>query len=66
MFRKAPSLYSIDHIPKILASGPRALVEGRWVASRPLGYYSLSSRLRLAWRVFVGDYDALRWPGQEA
>jgi hypothetical protein len=31
--------------------------------ARPLGYYSLRSRIRLAWMVFTGKADALVWPG---
>lgn len=37
----------------------------QWVPARPQGWWSLSSRFKLAWAVFTGRYDALRWPGQE-
>lgn len=39
------------------------LGKGRWVAARPLGYsgYRLVTRFKIAWKVFTGQYDALRW-----
>jgi hypothetical protein len=39
-------------------------INGQWVPARPLGFMSLSSRLRAAWLVFTGRADALLWPGQ--
>lgn len=37
---------------------------GVWVAARPLGWqgWSLRRRLKLAWGVFTGRYDVLKWP----
>jgi hypothetical protein len=35
--------------------------DGSWMPARPLGYDSLSMRLRLAWAVFTGRADALFW-----
>lgn len=35
-----------------------------WQISRPEGYASFWSRVSLAWRVFIGQADALVWPGQ--
>lgn len=34
-----------------------------WVPARPLGYPSFRNRVRLAWGVFTGRYDAFKWPG---
>jgi len=34
-----------------------------WVPARPMGFYSLRERFRLAWSVFKGEADALFWPG---
>lgn len=40
-------------------------VPGRgYVPARPLGFASLSSRIKTAWSVFTGRADALIWPGQ--
>ena len=35
----------------------------RWFRARPAGYagWLLGRRLRIAWRVFTGQYDALAW-----
>lgn len=35
---------------------------GDWVPARPKGFYSLSRRLSLAYKVFSGQCDALLWP----
>ena len=38
--------------------------DGSWGPARAYGFYSLSSRLKLAWHVFTGKADALYWPSQ--
>lgn len=42
------------------------LVNGKlkWVPARPLSGGGLITRVRLAWKVFTGEYDALKWEGQ--
>ena len=39
-------------------------ISGRWVPARPLGFFGLMLgwRLKLAWRVFTGELDAVKWP----
>lgn len=42
-------------------------INGRWVLARPYstsGFYLLW-RLKLAWYVFIGKYDALAWKGDQ-
>jgi hypothetical protein len=56
--KKAPSLITINNFRK---DAPRALINNKWVFSRPLGFYGLRSRLRLACGVFTGKYDAFKW-----
>lgn len=59
----APDLYT----PEQLMTWPVGVeINGRYVAGRPLGWqgWSLKWRLKLAWGVFVGKYDALKWEGQ--
>lgn len=36
---------------------------GQWEPARPLGMFGLClrHRIRLAWRVFTGEYDAVKW-----
>jgi len=40
--------------------------EGRWVSARPINYRHapILHRIKVAWRVFRGKYDALEWTGQ--
>lgn len=35
-----------------------------WVPARPMGWpgICLLKRLKIAWKVFKGEYDALKWP----
>ena len=37
--------------------------DGRWIPARPVGYDAVSLwwRLKVAWRTFIGKYDALDW-----
>lgn len=48
------------------AGGTDVCIDGRWVPARHLGWqgWVLRHRLKLAWRVFIGRYDALEWDGQ--
>jgi hypothetical protein len=35
-----------------------------WVPARPLGWTSVSERLRAMWLVWTGRADVVTWPGQ--
>ena len=68
--RKAPNLYHLEDLPRTrpLADAtplPRSdvCIHGQWVPARPMGYFSLISRVHLGWMVFTGKADALLWPG---
>jgi hypothetical protein len=37
-------------------------VGNKWVPARPLGFYSVITRFKMAWLVFTGKADALVWP----
>ena len=58
-----PDLYLADDLREWTIA---AEIGGRYVRGRPLGFqgWCLRRRLQLAWRVFVGKYDALKWEGQ--
>jgi hypothetical protein len=67
MLRSAPYEWTIDALLEHARSGPQAQImtgphRGGYRPARPCGYYSLTNRLRLAWMVFKGGADALRWP----
>lgn len=58
-----PRLYSTEDFQ----TESSAFVDGKYVCARPvtMGRLCLRWRLKLAWRVFVGKYDAVFWVGQE-
>jgi hypothetical protein len=60
-----PSLYSPESVATITKEMLR-LVNGRWVACRPLGYqgFRLLRRLKLAYLVFTGKADVVKWEQQ--
>ena len=65
MLNQAPYEWTIRQLLKHAKDGPHAQVKGGdWEPARPYGMFSLRSRLRLAWMVFKGEADALRWPFQ--
>lgn len=68
MLNQAPSLYTLENLMKKVYSGENQVgiktSEGiRWVPARSVGYFSLRSRLKIAWQVFTGKADAFTWPG---
>lgn len=38
-------------------------IDGKWVPARPIPESSIWNRLKLAWMIFWGEIDGLRWPG---
>ncbi len=65
MLNQAPNDFTIGELTKLIASGPQVQIKGgSYQPARPYGLFSLRSRLRLAWLVFTGEADALRWPFQ--
>ena len=63
IMKGVPNIYT----PEILDGWDcAAQVNGRYVKARPLGWQglSLTRRLKVAWKVFTGEYDALKWTGQ--
>jgi len=63
---KAPTVIQVEAVVHSVKNGPRSQTEigGIWVEARPIHYCSLKRRFTLAWKVFIGDYDALSWWGQ--
>jgi hypothetical protein len=60
----APCEWTIAGLIHHIRNGPTVELNGVWQPARPFGFYSLRERFRLAWMVFTGQADALRWPGQ--
>lgn len=61
--KRAPNEWTGYTLVKHINHGPREGRIGSRVEqpARPLGFYSLRSRARLAWAVFTGRADALFW-----
>jgi hypothetical protein len=65
MLNQAPYEWTIRELLKHAKDGPHAQVkDGEYEPARPFGDYNIRNRLRLAWLVFTGRADALRWPFQ--
>lgn len=60
----APYEWTIRQLLKQAEHGPSVLTKDGYEPARPYGLYSTGNRLRLAWMVFKGEADALRWPFQ--
>ena len=58
---KAPNLWGIISLLDNLKS-VSTKIDGHYYPARPMGVDSLSNRFRLAWGIFTGKYDALKWP----
>lgn len=61
----APNLYTPEQLRRWDVSVEAN--NGDWVPARPMGWqdwglYGLKRRFKLAWGVFTGRYDVLKWP----
>ena len=62
--KRTPLVYSPTEIKQW--DGDEEYAPGKWAPARPCGFSGLQyfkMRCRIAWRVFVGKYDALNWNG---
>jgi hypothetical protein len=63
MFKRAPNKWLLPDLIAHAAEGPHKLVEGvGYMPARPEGFFSLQSRIALAWAVFTGRADVVFWP----
>lgn len=61
--KHTPNLWKAEELSVFVEKGPKTqTAAGFWVPARPLGLFSLRKRIRIAWGVFVGRYDAVVWP----
>jgi hypothetical protein len=58
-----PHLYYVPELVKWENTTQTCHPEAGWIPARPLGFQGLSlkRRLKLAWGVFTGKYDAMYW-----
>lgn len=59
--RKAPCLLSAEAIKNWSIQRE---IDGRYYLNRPLTIDTVQTRIRLAWGVFTGKYDAVVWHKQ--
>lgn len=58
---KYPGIYTVDGVTRSHATN-KIQINGRWVASRPVGLPLIKERIRATWLVFTGKADAIIWP----
>lgn len=66
--KKYPGVHSVDWLLRNANENQAGIKNGsimEWVPARPLGYPSFVSRFKTAWRVFKGELDGLKWPGNQ-
>lgn len=56
-----PQLWNTEGLIKY-CSEVSTCINGEWVPCRPLPFYSVTERFKLAWMVFTGKADAIVWP----
>ncbi len=58
-----PTVYTTSTVAGLAASIRATDGTGRSYTPRPIGLYGLELKLRIvtAWKVFTGQWDALRW-----
>jgi len=61
---KYPRLVTVKEITED-AFNTTTNIDGKWLPARPLGFMSWQQRWKMAWLVFTGKCDALKWPGDQ-
>jgi hypothetical protein len=63
MLNKAPNVWNLLDLTSYCVNGNVSTEhKGKWYPARPLGFYSMGTRIRAAWMVFTGKADAVIWP----
>ena len=58
---RSPNYFSL-HCLVEYANSNSACIGDKWVPHRPIGLANFRNRVKIAWRVFIGKYDAVEWP----
>jgi len=56
---------SLIHAEEFRNYGCEAGINGQWFLARPEGTGWIVWRIKLAWGVLCGKYDALKWGGNQ-
>lgn len=61
--KPTPNVWSLKSLTKVALENSTE-IDGKWVPVRPLGFIGLFlfHRISVAWRVFTGELDAVKWP----
>jgi hypothetical protein len=46
-------------------AGTATQCRGRWIPARPVNHRTLRERVKLAWQVFNGKMDVIKWDGNQ-
>jgi hypothetical protein len=60
--KRSPTLYRLRELFEGANSCSTQLPNGKWVPARLMGFFHFPTRVRIAWGVFTGRYDAVVWP----
>jgi|GEM_PF-1557053 len=60
--KNAPNLWTLRDL-FVFSGRNSAEINGKYVPARPMGWDSIPSRVKIAWKVFTGKADAVTWPG---
>jgi hypothetical protein len=61
MKKHYPNLLFAQDLIKTQNSGITAYINGEWQYARPISYPTIIERIKIAWKVFTGEYDAIFW-----
>lgn len=65
--KRAPNAYTLSSLARATDGSTTVCDDGKnWYPARPEGLRSFRSRLWLAWEVFTGRADVIRWPGNQS
>ena len=58
----SPTKYTACYVVSFCKQNECQHADGRWVPARPVNpFIGIRARIKLAWHVFWGKYDALDW-----
>lgn len=67
--KQTPQVFTVEELvfsdDKTLTTIMDDKREISWILARPLSIDSIATRFRLAWGVFLGNYDVLKWSGDQ-
>jgi hypothetical protein len=61
--KQTPRVFTVEEIKRYGSQTSTINNKGEvyWILPRPYSIPSLTTRFKLAYKVFIGEYDALKW-----